>query len=128
MSKIGEIKKIIERLFEDGNIHTNDEIIKIALDENIITDEKDKSISNALFQFKKNNPDFESVGRGMYQKKVSDELKSLNQQVDFIISEIKNIGKFNWIDCDEQELLLEREKITKIKKIVSEYEKIIKSK
>lgn len=132
MSKTGEIKEIMEVMFKDGKIHTSDEIIRIALNEKIITNEKDKAISNAIFQFKKCNPDFFSVGRGKYQKKVcgvaDDELKKLNEQVEFIIDEIRKIKKFDWISCDEQALILERKKISNIKRIVLEYEKMVKSK
>lgn len=129
MSKSGEVRKIMENLFSDGEVHTISEIVQIALDNNIITNTNDQAISNAIYQFKKINSDFQCVGKGKYQRKEcgdSEDLMDLKERVNYILNEIKKIKRFDWINCENKEALLEKEKITMIKKIVKEFENMVK--
>lgn len=129
MSKVSEVKKIILDLLKDQEVHTIGEIIQCALERNVITDEKDMAVSNAIYQMKKSDPDFVSIGRGKYQMNNPDKCtgtSEIDEHLEYILKEIEEIKSFDWLNCRDEELFAEREKVSKIKKVVVEFQKVIK--
>jgi len=132
MSKCRQVKELIEELFKDGDVHTIEEITLLAIERKIIRDAKDSAVKNALFQMKRDNPNFINVDKGKYQARGKDNAGNKNsvemfeKAVEYLAKEVVDLKKFDWVNCTDEELLEAREKIAKLKKLGLEVQKLIK--
>ncbi|MBQ9141620.1 MAG: hypothetical protein IJX63_07485 [Lachnospiraceae bacterium] len=132
MSKCRLVKELIEELFKDGDVHTIEEITLLAIESKIIRDAKDSAVKNALFQMKRDNPNIINVDKGKYQARGNDDARNKNsaerfeKAVEYLLKEVMDLKKFDWVNCTDEELLKAREKIAKLKKIGVEVQKLIK--
>ena len=132
MSKCRQVKELIEELFKDGDVHTIEEITLLAIESEIIRDAKDSAVKNALFQMKRDNPNIINVDKGKYQARGNDNDRNKNsaemfeKAVEYLSKEVVDLKKFDWVNCTDEELSRAREKISKLKKLGGEVQKLIK--
>jgi hypothetical protein len=113
----------------DGEIHTIDEITLLAIERKIISDSKDAAVRNALFQMKRDNPNIINVDKGKYKaSSIENEngAEIFEKALGYILREVSDLKKFDWVNCTDEELIKAREKITKLKKVFAEVQKLIK--
>lgn len=132
MSKCQQVKEMIEELFKDGDVHTIEEITLLAIERNIINDAKDSAVKNALFQMKRDNPNIINVDKGRYKASGKDNVRDENnvemfeKALEYILKEVSDLKKFDWVNCTDEELSRARGKIAKLKKVFVETQKLIK--
>ena len=131
LSKSKRMKKIIEDVLKDGEIHTVEEFAIVAIKQNVIEEKTDAVIKNSLFQMKSTNPRLENIGRGQYRIKkkehTEDEksLETFDRSLKYISEEVNQLKKFDWVHCTDREWMQAREKITQLKKVFIEVQKLI---
>lgn len=132
MSKCQNVKKLIEDLFKDGEVHTIEEITLLAIESEIIRDAKDAAVKNALYQMKKDQSNIINVDKGKYRAKRketignNDSEKMFERALEYLQREVTKLKDFDWINCTDEELLRTREKIASLKKFEIEVQKLIK--
>ena len=132
MSKCQQVKAIIEELFRDGELHTIEEITLLAIEKKIINNAKDSAVKNALFQMKRDNLNIISVDKGRYKANEKNCVESKNisdmfdKSLEYILKEVGELKKFDWVNCTDEELLRAREKIAKLKRAFTEVQKLIR--
>jgi len=132
MSKCKKIKEIIVELFDDGEVHTIGEVIEQAMKQGVITDSRDSSVKNALYQMKKTNASFINVDTGKYQmEKINEEgdqekAEGFDSNLDCVLREVTLLKKFDWVNCSDEELAEARAKIVKLKRLFEELQRIMR--
>lgn len=131
LSKSKRMKKVIEEILKDGEVHTVEEFVDMAMQQNIIEDKTDAVIRNSLFQMKGANPNLENIGKGQYRIRKREEIENekssetFGQALDYILEEVNKLRRFDWMHCSDREWMQAREKIAKLKKTFAEVQKLI---
>lgn len=128
MSKVSKVENMLFEYFADGEVHTFEEYIQMAIKLNIISEDDSSTVRNTIYKLR-TNPYFKRIEKGKYmiltQEKKNDNSLTVEDAFVFLSKRLKKIVKMNVISNSSEELEIGKREVEIYNRYVSEFSRYL---